>query len=43
MLLNFKKNPVPQDFCLPALSPAVRNTSHRCMGPVFLTMQVIAI
>ena len=34
MLSNFK-NPVPQDFCLLALQPYVRPTSHGRMGPVF--------
>ena len=42
MLSNFK-NRVPQAFCLPALWPAIRPTSHRCMGSVFLNMQVIAV
>ena len=28
------KFPVPQDFHLTALQPAIRPTSHRCIGPV---------
>ena len=42
ILLNFKKH-IPQEFCLPALQPAVRLTSSRCMGLFFVTLQVITV
>ena len=43
VMLSTFKNPVPLDFSLLALQPYVRPTSHRSMGQVFLTMQVIAV
>ena len=46
-MLSNLKNPVPQNLCWPynltALQPYVRPTSSRHMGPVFLTLQVVAV
>ena len=34
-IIEFKKKPCTTRFCLTALQPYLRPTSHRCMGPVF--------